>query len=155
MRKIKAVERAEYLKKPFKKQLIGGYKRSEVLEYIETMLEALEDERKSIDAEKDVLAMVMLQSQVMADSIIEEAKVKADTIIAEAERSASMLIKTGVQKNMVDIEELLVAMGGLHDVMRVMDMLNEFRDRFDKMYDKASAPLNALYLLLGGKWDED
>lgn len=77
---------------PFQIQLFGGFRKKDVMEYVEDLVMDIEEERKELEAQQKNALDLMIKAQMMADKTIQEATEKSYAIENEAQQKAEALL---------------------------------------------------------------
>lgn len=117
---------------PFHIQLFGGFRKKDVMEYVEELVMDIEEERKELEAQQKNALSLLIKAQMMADKTIQEATERSYTIENEAEQKVEELLREKEERIQIlnrEHKQMKERLGSeVNAIMEILEPLQEILD---------------------------
>lgn len=139
----------------FRKQVVGGFSKAEVIDYIDKLVSSMEAEKKELDTEKKSVYELMKQGQTFSDNLIAQSTAQAEAILSEAQKEADTILKEAREEG----EALHQAHTQFlkqcrNDTAILFRMMSQKHEEIDTSFEQMLSALGAILHGLEGDQDE-
>lgn len=140
---------------PFKRQLIGGYRNSDVLSYFNEVALNVARDRMELEDGKKELYKLLEKGQRISDDLVLRAEKEAAEVIAKAQKSADEMVceaKRRVEE--LESERTRIMERYQADITQLHAALIAQHSEFDRNFRKLVQPIEASLVSLGRERNE-
>lgn len=136
----------------FRKQLFGGYRKMDVVNYIDDITALVKEEREKLEGRKRAVYDLMEKGKLFSDELVAKAEARAEEITKEAEHKVEQTLN-GAKEEIASLysERARIFSACRIETDNLLNLLSRDRIEIEKSCEKMTAPLEELSRLLGSK----